>query len=78
MIDEAFNPTDKANIMYTTPAPHCNLDKLVWHHSPKGEYTIKTAYHLDSRLVDGVHVYEETPWKFIWRVKIPPKVRSFY
>lgn len=78
VINEAFNGEDRASIMRTTPAPPGNVDKQVWHYSSSGLYTMKTGYHLAARLVDGVQGYNETPWKGIWRVKVPPKVRAFY
>lgn len=54
------------------------MDKLVWHYSPSGDYTFKTAYHLANKIIDGVWHYTETPWRAVWKVKTAPKVRAFY
>ncbi|CAL1353631.1 unnamed protein product [Linum trigynum] len=57
-------------------------DKLIWHFSATGQYTVKTGYHL---LSSGRHLeFDPLPpflnqqfWKFLWNLPIPPKLKVF-
>ncbi|XP_012857002.1 PREDICTED: uncharacterized protein LOC105976270 [Erythranthe guttata] len=67
--------------------PHTN-DSWVWHHSPKGNFTVRSAYHMilnnhnlsspmgigNNGSISGTNNRE---WKCIWRLPIPPKIQIF-
>ncbi|KAL0368026.1 UNVERIFIED_CONTAM: hypothetical protein Scaly_1021500 [Sesamum calycinum] len=60
-------------------------DQLRWHYEKNNWYTVKIAYRLFSQgLVmcaaggrTGSTSYKPVNWKFIWKTKVPPKVRMF-
>ncbi|KAL0331640.1 UNVERIFIED_CONTAM: hypothetical protein Sangu_1709500 [Sesamum angustifolium] len=60
-------------------------DQLRWHYEKNGRYTVKTVYRLFSQgLVmcaagggTSSTSYKPANWKFIWKAKVPPKVRMF-
>jgi hypothetical protein len=48
-------------------------DKLIWKHSPTGIFSVKSAY--TSSIVDPP--VSNGPWKSIWRLNVPPKLKVF-
>ncbi|CAL1352559.1 unnamed protein product [Linum trigynum] len=57
-------------------------DKLIWHYSATGQYTVKTGYQL---LSSARHLeFDPLPpfltsqfWKVLWNLPIPPKLKVF-
>ncbi|XP_012837906.1 PREDICTED: uncharacterized protein LOC105958446 [Erythranthe guttata] len=86
-IDEKFWPIDRHRIL-TTPigSTHAN-DRLVWHYSRSGDFTVKSCFHnimQRHNTGSGDHEYENSSqsedkefWKFIWHLSIPPKIKIF-
>ncbi|KAL0292312.1 UNVERIFIED_CONTAM: hypothetical protein Sradi_6994400 [Sesamum radiatum] len=62
-----------------------SLDHLCWHYEKNGRYSVKSGYRLlHQGLAPFVHgrgtgltSYQVANWKFIWKAKVPPKVRLF-
>uniref|UniRef100_A0A803PYI0 Reverse transcriptase domain-containing protein n=1 Tax=Cannabis sativa TaxID=3483 RepID=A0A803PYI0_CANSA len=56
-------------------------DKILWHYSKNGEYTVKSVYRMASSLSTEQHQSNDHSlvqwWKKLWRLKIPPKVKHF-
>ncbi|KAL5818299.1 hypothetical protein ACOSQ4_022141 [Xanthoceras sorbifolium] len=50
-----------------------NQDRVVWGGSSNGTFSVKSAY--DICIDSGSSV--EWKWRFIWKMKIPPKLQSF-
>ncbi|XP_057789298.1 uncharacterized protein LOC131006143 [Salvia miltiorrhiza] len=57
------------------PAPE--LDRPIWHFSPHGRYTVKSAYKMASALTLDLSYGEEGSWIHIWKIPVLPKVKSF-
>lgn len=59
-------------------------DKLIWHHSKKGIYSVKSGYHVARRAVEDITApassFQPHPsmWIKIWNLKIPPKAEHFW
>ncbi|XP_028113945.1 uncharacterized protein LOC114311986 [Camellia sinensis] len=61
-------------------------DRLIWHHDPKGLYSVKSEYRV--AVTESVHQSETRPsssfqmpeqvWKFLWALPIPQKLRNFW
>ena len=58
-------------------------DTLIWKENRKHEFSVKSAYRVALRLKQGVEAEhsrageEGKPWKMIWDLKVPPKIRNF-
>lgn len=58
-------------------------DKMVWHYSRNGRFSVKSCYHLLSNIPAG-HEGESSRgeemvrWKVIWHIPIPPKIRAYF
>ncbi|XP_057779717.1 uncharacterized protein LOC130998303 [Salvia miltiorrhiza] len=58
-------------------SPSMQSDRIVWHFSDDGHYSVKTAYKLASSLtLDETHKVDGN-WRVLWRMDVPPKVRHF-
>jgi len=49
----------------------------VWNPEKNGHYTVKSAYRLCvEEIVDNSHLRKNEYWGGIWKLKVPPKVKS--
>ncbi|KAL8496802.1 hypothetical protein ACS0TY_020469 [Phlomoides rotata] len=53
-------------------------NKVIWHFSNNGSYTVKSAYKAASTLVINDGIEGKVEWKKLWNLKIPPKLKSWY
>ncbi|KAI8012959.1 hypothetical protein LOK49_LG05G03122 [Camellia lanceoleosa] len=61
-------------------------DSLVWHHSPRGIYEVRSGYRVaveakQSAALSGASSSLLLPkdfWKVIWSIPVPPKIRNFW
>uniref|UniRef100_A0A803Q0L5 Reverse transcriptase domain-containing protein n=1 Tax=Cannabis sativa TaxID=3483 RepID=A0A803Q0L5_CANSA len=80
-IQEVFN-SDDAELILSMPSTGWELeDKIMWHYSKNGEYTVKSGYKMASSLVEEQYQSNDKVlvdwWKALWRFKIPPKIKHF-
>ena len=84
VINATFLPHE-ANTILKIPLNY-NLpeDCLIWIGNKRGEFTIKSAYHIASGIVDSIEEGESTSsssrsllWKQIWQQKFPSKLKIF-
>ncbi|KAK4416798.1 hypothetical protein Salat_2505300 [Sesamum alatum] len=68
------------------PAPQSNIcDRLVWHYSKDGLFSVRSAYNMAVELEGrssavGQSGLGEVPrggWNFLWKSKVPGKVKVF-
>ncbi|KAJ8431184.1 hypothetical protein Cgig2_010216 [Carnegiea gigantea] len=56
-------------------------DKLVWHYELKGDFWVKSAYHLirERRSQDGASSSrcDTGFWRKIWSMNVPPRIRPY-
>ncbi|KAL5559689.1 hypothetical protein UlMin_035900 [Ulmus minor] len=56
-------------------------DTLIWHHTRDGEYSVKSGYKTALSLDDIAECSNPQAvnkwWKYLWTLKIPPKIRNF-
>ncbi|KAL8548177.1 hypothetical protein ACS0TY_007485 [Phlomoides rotata] len=72
-----FLPLDKDMILGTSLPPSGFPDKLTWHFSRDGAYSVKLAYNLDSSLVLDARYEVLGDWKSLWKLQIPPRVKDY-
>lgn len=83
VIDELFTK-EEANIILKIPLSlRSSDDRLIWHYDTKGIYSVKSGYHV-ARIAENLGNHASSSgsvsanlWNIIWRLRIPPKVRSF-
>lgn len=74
-----FHP-DIAALILAIPLQRTNIsDHQVWQFSKDGKYQVKSGYKIAKMLKDGLLnlASSSTPcrlWKWIWSLKVPPKI----
>ena len=80
-IRQMFLPGDADTILSIPLCCSWPEDKLIWHYTNNGRFTVKSAYQLQLSLRLGAVGSTSTPqtdvWKNIWRLNIPPRIRVF-
>ena len=79
LLQGLFNPT-KANLIKSIPL--CNAameDKVIWPHTPSGQYTVQSGYRYLMRENSCNPILERSNqegeiWKLIWKLSVPNKV----
>ena len=51
----------------------CGEDIQIWAHTSNGSFSVKLAYNI---FFDG-YDQANSPWKLIWKLQIPPKLKTF-
>uniref|UniRef100_A0A803PEK8 Reverse transcriptase domain-containing protein n=1 Tax=Cannabis sativa TaxID=3483 RepID=A0A803PEK8_CANSA len=80
-VRSVFNMED-AELILSTPSTGWDLeDKIMWHYSKNGEYTVKSGYKMASSLATEQYQSDDQLyvdwWKTLWHLKIPPKIKHF-
>lgn len=84
LLQSTFWPVDVHNILQVSFGSPATVDRVVWAFLKSGKFTVRSCYHnllegkigateevMVSREVDGMH------WNWLWKLRIPPKVRVF-
>ncbi|CAN1294631.1 Putative ribonuclease H protein At1g65750, partial [Linum perenne] len=77
-IEMMFNERDATLILSMPPPDPRRRDRLVWHFSRNGCYTVRSAYRVVMERVrnQGVlHVGGD--WTSLWKLRLPPKIKQF-
>ncbi|KAK6164048.1 hypothetical protein DH2020_000912 [Rehmannia glutinosa] len=62
--------------------PDCQ-DRIVWHYTKNGSYTVKSGYQIAKVLADMEEGVPSTSrernkiWSWLWHLRVPPKVQTF-
>jgi hypothetical protein len=80
VINKTFLPFE-ANQIYQIPLLDRNsTDELTWAREKDGRYTVKSGYKatmewktLQSNMVGSTNLVTNPQWKYLWKLKIPPK-----
>ncbi|XP_012842431.1 PREDICTED: uncharacterized protein LOC105962665 [Erythranthe guttata] len=87
LIHASFWPVDHNRILAIPIGSSFAQDRLVWHYSRSGQFTVKSCYHnimynhaasSDSQ-TNGTSSNNGTKdlWKYIWHLSLPPKIKIF-
>lgn len=57
-------------------------DKLIWHETTTGQFTVRSTYHLAMSHRHGSDVASSSSgvshiWKHVWDLSVPPRVKTF-
>ncbi|CAL1377721.1 unnamed protein product [Linum trigynum] len=80
---QAFFSPDNIKWILSIPIPLTpKPDRLIWHYSETGQYTVKSGYHLLSD--ERAELFNTLPshldsrfWKVLWSLPVPAKLRVF-
>ncbi|XP_060972669.1 uncharacterized protein LOC133038517 [Cannabis sativa] len=57
------------------------VDRLIWHHTTSGEYTVKSGFHLaatlDEQQNSSTSDLHNSWWKTFWHLSLPSKIKIF-
>ena len=73
---------EEAEAICQIPLSRRNVnDTIIWLHNSKGEFSVKSAYHVARNLGDRTGTLggcaEWKVWAAIWKLKLPNKIKIF-
>uniref|UniRef100_A0A803Q154 Reverse transcriptase domain-containing protein n=1 Tax=Cannabis sativa TaxID=3483 RepID=A0A803Q154_CANSA len=72
-----FNEED-AELILNLPSGSWGVeDKIMWHYSKNGEYTVRSGYRLAHDMREVSHQSNDKEKERWWKSKVPPKVKHF-
>ena len=84
LIRATFSPHEATSILAISFSAMSITDSLHWKHTKTREFTVRSAYHLQSQGIDQSNQAEGSNaqdsrrfWKRLWRLQIPPKSKHF-
>ncbi|KAL8548930.1 hypothetical protein ACS0TY_007984 [Phlomoides rotata] len=72
LINWIFTEEERGVVLKMTPGMEAAGDRLIWHHTWDGVYSVKTAYSLGMSLVREGNDDAHTAWPRIWAMKCNP------
>ncbi|KAL8533383.1 hypothetical protein ACS0TY_009679 [Phlomoides rotata] len=75
LINWIFTEEDRDVILKTTPGMGDAGDRLIWHYTRNGVYSVKSAYSLGMQLVGEGNEAGHAAWKIIWKIKCNPRAK---
>ncbi|XVF87253.1 hypothetical protein PTKIN_Ptkin18bG0104000 [Pterospermum kingtungense] len=78
LLSELFQERDVEAILNIPLCNNAPCDRIIWHYSKGGDYTVRSAYKLlVERMNDNSHLHVPREWKLLWNLKLPPKIKHF-
>ncbi|XVE54414.1 hypothetical protein DITRI_Ditri03aG0079200 [Diplodiscus trichospermus] len=78
LIEELFCARDIDEILRIPLVRNISGDKCIWAHSKDGTYTVKSRYRRAMQVFnDDTDFRVSGDWRKIWKLNIPPKIRTF-
>ena len=74
-----------SRVILSMPRSHSRAtDRLVWAYTPRGTFTVRSAYKLALSLSDHTHAARASNdesqclfWHTLWSLNVPPKIKIF-
>lgn len=82
LINSTFWEVDRGRILAIPLGSIDMEDKVVWHYTKDGRFSVRSCYHLITKLssergCETTSGMEVVRWKDIWNLPVPPKIRMF-
>ncbi|KAJ9556786.1 hypothetical protein OSB04_011400 [Centaurea solstitialis] len=78
MISRIFSARDRDCILNLPPPSGLEPDRIIWHWTSNGVYSVKSSYRIImERLVQNHHFFIDDDWHRIWNADVPYKARYF-
>jgi hypothetical protein len=84
MIRTIFEPEEAELICNIPLSNYHHMDKMIWHPTSSGEFSVKSAYHLEKKQQDRKQGESSNQgrgqaiWKTIWGLKVPNSSKVFW
>jgi len=81
-VRETFLPCDAEIICSLPLCPTWPNDKLIWHFSANGEFSVKSAYQVararvQAQTATSSDATGKSFWRLIWKLDVPPRIKVF-
>ncbi|KAK6116532.1 hypothetical protein DH2020_049737 [Rehmannia glutinosa] len=83
LVSNIFNQDEAKDILGIPIRNTTSEDRICWHHTTFGQYSVKSGYKLAVNLEQNMRQHPSssedhtTLWKWLWKLNIPPKVHIF-
>jgi len=78
LVQSLFNHSDAASIVSMPLFSRLHSDQRIWKLTTDGSYIVKSAYRICLDLiVAATPAQNDSRWNSIWKLQIPPRVRTF-
>ncbi|KAJ9554109.1 hypothetical protein OSB04_018154 [Centaurea solstitialis] len=78
LLARLFSSRDCNRILNLSPPNESHPDKIIWHWTEDGIYSVKSCYRLITEKIAPLsHLFISGDWKRIWKANIPNKVKFF-
>ena len=84
LISQKFSPEDTACILGIPLSEHKPRDRIIWAYTPKGKFTVNSAYKVAISMTQGNSDAEASHgklqtcfWRQVWNLHIPNKIKLF-
>ena len=84
LVKQFFLPDDAHTILGIPRSSKCNRDRMIWAYTPKGTFTVNSAYKIalslsQSKSTEGTSkaTSHSQFWQKIWSLRIPNKLTTF-
>ncbi|XP_055960512.1 uncharacterized protein LOC126670817 [Mercurialis annua] len=87
LVKKTISESDCAVVLSIPVSKSFTADKLIWHYTRNGIFSVKSCYHLiydtclDMELQNmgnfGSSTINSPDWKFLWTLNCPPKLKHF-
>ena len=84
LISQNFSPEDTACILGIPLSEHKPRDRIIWAYTPKGKFTVNSAYKVAISMTQGNSDAEASHgklqtrfWRQVWNLHIPNKIKLF-
>ena len=81
MVSQFFSPMDAATILIIPLSYRLPCARMVWAFTPKGNFTVRSAYRLTLDMVNKATSGEASDnhqhslfWKTLWRLNVPTRL----
>ncbi|XP_010468816.1 PREDICTED: uncharacterized protein LOC104748941 [Camelina sativa] len=80
ILEEFFDPVDIQIILSMEVSKSFKSDKLIWHFTKSGKYSVKSGYRLARDLINEVEIGPTcTSLRAqVWKLQVPPKIQHFF
>ncbi|XP_010481142.1 PREDICTED: uncharacterized protein LOC104759979 [Camelina sativa] len=80
ILEEFMDPVDIPIVLSMEISKSFKPDKLIWHYTKSGKYSVKSGYRLARELIKEVEIGPTFTALMaqVWKLQVPPKIQHFF